>query len=123
VGLKLNGTHQLLAYADYVNLLVDNTDAINKITETLTDASKEVGLEENFEKTRYLLVFRDQNVVQNRDIKIGNRSIENVSQFKYLGMIVTNQIFIQEEIEFWECMLPFSPEPSVLLPAVKKCKD
>jgi hypothetical protein len=24
VGLKLNGTHQLLAYADYVNLLEDN---------------------------------------------------------------------------------------------------
>jgi hypothetical protein len=30
VGLKLNGTHQLLAYADDVNLLGDNIDAINK---------------------------------------------------------------------------------------------
>jgi hypothetical protein len=29
-GLKLNGTHQLLAYADDVNLLGDNTDIINK---------------------------------------------------------------------------------------------
>jgi hypothetical protein len=33
VGLKLNGTHQLLAYADNVNLLVDNIDAIKKNTE------------------------------------------------------------------------------------------
>jgi hypothetical protein len=41
VGLKLNGTHQLLAYADDVNLLVDNIDTINKNTETLIDASKE----------------------------------------------------------------------------------
>jgi hypothetical protein len=30
VGLKLNGTHQLLAYADDVNLLGDNIDSINK---------------------------------------------------------------------------------------------
>jgi hypothetical protein len=38
VGLKLNGTHQLLAYADDVNLLGDNIDTVRKNTETLTDA-------------------------------------------------------------------------------------
>jgi hypothetical protein len=69
----LNGTHQLLAYADDVNLLGDNINIINKNTETLTDASKEVGLEVNVEKTKYMLVSRDQNAGQNRDIKIGNR--------------------------------------------------
>jgi hypothetical protein len=41
VGLKLNGTHQLLVYADDVNLLKDNVDKIKKNTETLMDASKE----------------------------------------------------------------------------------
>jgi hypothetical protein len=50
VGLKLNGTHQLLAYADDVNLLVDNIDTIKTNTETLIDASKEVGPEINVEK-------------------------------------------------------------------------
>jgi hypothetical protein len=45
-----------------------------------------------------MLVSRDQNAGQNREIKIGNRSFQNVSQFKYLGTTVTNQNLIQEEI-------------------------
>jgi hypothetical protein len=49
VGLKLNGTYQLLVYADDVNLLGDNTDTIKKNTQTLIDACKEVGLEINAE--------------------------------------------------------------------------
>jgi hypothetical protein len=51
VALKLNGIHQLLVYADDVNLLGDNIDAIKKNMETLIDTSKEVGLEVNTEKT------------------------------------------------------------------------
>jgi hypothetical protein len=73
VGLKLNGTHQLLAYADDVYLLGDNIDTIKKNTETLTDASKEVGLEKiNVEKIKYMLLSRHQNVGRNWDIKIGD---------------------------------------------------
>jgi hypothetical protein len=45
VGLKLNGTHQLLVYADEVNLLADTVGAIRNNTETLTYTRKEVGLE------------------------------------------------------------------------------
>jgi hypothetical protein len=60
----------------------------------LIDASKEFGLEGNVEKTKYMLVSRDQNAGQSREIKIGNRSFENVSQFKYLGTTVTNQNLI-----------------------------
>jgi hypothetical protein len=44
VGLKLNGTHQLLAYDDDVNLLGDNIDTLNINTETLIHAGKEFGL-------------------------------------------------------------------------------
>jgi hypothetical protein len=70
VGLKLNGTHQLMVYADDVNLLGDNIDTIKKNMETLIDASKEVGLEVNTEKTKYMLLSRHQNAGQNFDIKI-----------------------------------------------------
>jgi hypothetical protein len=95
VGLKLNGTHQLLAYADDVNLLGDNIDTTKKNTETLIDASKEVGVEINAEKTKYMLLSHHQNVGQNQDIEIANRSFENMSRFKYLGTTVTNQNLIQ----------------------------
>jgi hypothetical protein len=71
VGLELNGIHQLLVYADDVNLLGDNIDTIQKNTQTLIDTSKEVGLEVNTEKTKYMLLSCHQIAGQNHDIKIG----------------------------------------------------
>jgi hypothetical protein len=96
VGLKLNETHQLLDYADDVNLLRDNINTIKKNTKTLIDSSKEVGLEVNAGKTEYRLLSRHQNAGQNHDIKIANRCFEKVTQFRYLGTAVTNQYLINE---------------------------
>jgi hypothetical protein len=53
VGMKLNETCMLLVYADDVNLLGDNIDTIKKNTQTLMDASKELGLEVNTGRTKY----------------------------------------------------------------------
>jgi hypothetical protein len=61
---------------------------------TLIDASKELGLEVNIEKIKYILVTCYQNADQNQDIKIANRPFENVSQFKYSGATVTSQNLI-----------------------------
>jgi retron-type reverse transcriptase len=57
-GLILNGTHQLLAYADDVNIVGESISTIQRTTKALLDASKEVGLEVNPEKTKYMLVSR-----------------------------------------------------------------
>jgi hypothetical protein len=58
---EIKWTHRMLVYAQDMNLLGDNIDIIKKNTETLIDASKEVGLEVNTEKTEYMLLSRHQN--------------------------------------------------------------
>jgi hypothetical protein len=55
-GLKLNGTHQLLVYADDVNILGGSVHTIQKNTEALVVAIKEIGLEVNADTTKYLVM-------------------------------------------------------------------
>jgi hypothetical protein len=61
VAPKLNATHQLLVYADDVNVLGDNINTRKKNKDALTDASKEVGLEVNTEKTKCMSTSHHQN--------------------------------------------------------------
>ena len=97
-GLKLNGTHQLLAYDD-VNILGGSVDTVKKNAEASVAATKEIGLEVNAYKTKYMTVFRDQNTGRMNGMKIDNSSIERVEEFKYLGTTLTHQNSIQEEIK------------------------
>jgi hypothetical protein len=54
-----SGTHQLLDYADDMNLLRHNIDTIQKVIQTLTNTGKEVGIELNADKTKCMLLFEN----------------------------------------------------------------
>jgi hypothetical protein len=97
-GLKLNGVLQLLAYADDINILGENRYH-KENTGVMLDTSKEVGLEVNQEKTKYMLKSPSQKIGQMHSIKVVNRSFEDVAKFKYRGTTLTDQNCIPKEIE------------------------
>jgi len=68
-------------------------------TEALVAATKEIGLEVNAHKTKYMVMSRDQNAGRIHSVRIDNNSIERVEEFRYLGTTLTNQNSIQEEIK------------------------
>jgi len=100
-GLKLNVTHQLLFSANDVNILGGSvhTTCIKKNTEALVVASKEFCLEVNADKTKYIVMSRNQNAGKNYHTRIENKSFKRVEEFKNVGTTLTNQNSIQEEIK------------------------
>jgi hypothetical protein len=108
------------------NSLPCNINTRKEETEALIDLSKQAGLEVNAEKTKFMLLSRHQNLGQDLNIKLGNKSFENEVKLKYeyLGTTLNNQNRIREKnIEFWEYLLPFSSELLAVPSAVCKPTD
>jgi len=79
-------------------MLGGTVNTMKEKAEALIMASKETGVEINADKTKYIIMSRDQNARQSHNMKTDNRSVESVEKFKYLGTTLTNQNSIQEEI-------------------------
>ena len=97
-GLKLNGT-QLLVYADDVNILGGSIHTLKENSEALVAATREIGLEVNADKTKYMVMSRDQNAGRIHSVRFDNSTFERVGEFKYLGTTLTNLNSIAEEIK------------------------
>ena len=98
---------------DDVNILGGSVHAIEKNAEALVVASKETRLEVTADKSKYMVMYPEQNAGRSQNKQTDNNSFESVEEFKYLGTTVTNQNSIQEEIKrigFKECLLSFGAE-------------
>ena len=58
LGLDMNGTHQVLAYADDVNLIGDDIRTIERNADVLLDDCEDIGLAVNTGKTKYMEIGR-----------------------------------------------------------------
>ena len=67
--MKLNVTHQLLVYADDVNILGGNAHTIKENPNVLLVDSKEAGLDVNGDKTVCMVMSRDQNAGRSCSIR------------------------------------------------------
>jgi hypothetical protein len=72
---------------------------VKENAEALVVATKQTGLEVNADKTKYMVMSRDRNAGRGHSVKTDNSSIERVEEFKCLGMTLTDQNSIQEEIK------------------------
>jgi hypothetical protein len=84
-------------------MLGGSIHTVKENAEALVVANKETGLEVNADKTKCMVVSRDQNARLSHGMKTDNSSFERVEEFKYLGTALTNQDSIQEEIKIRYC--------------------
>jgi hypothetical protein len=92
---------QLIAQENFIILSrqESNKSHIKENSETLSEASRDIGLEINAEKTKYMIMSHHLNSGQNKNIRKANELFENVVKFKYLGTTLTNQNDIHDEIK------------------------
>jgi hypothetical protein len=76
---------------DDVNILGGSVHTVKENAKALVVATKEIGLEVNADKSKYMVMSRDRNAGRGHIVKIDNSSIGRVEEFKYLGTMLTDQ--------------------------------
>ena len=83
-----------MVYADDVNMLVRSINTIKENARAWVVPTKEIGLDVNADKTKYMIMSWDQNAGRSHSMKNDNSSFERVGELKYLGTYFTNQNYI-----------------------------
>jgi len=97
--LALLGAHHILHVSRIrVNILGKSIHTLKENAEALVTATRQFGLEVSADKTKYIVMSRDQNSGRIHSLRTDNSTFERVDEFKYLGTILTNQNSIAQEI-------------------------
>ena len=80
--MKPNGTHQLPVYADDINILGGSVYNLKENGEALVAAIREIGLEISADKTKYMVMSREQNAGRIHSVRMDNSTFERVEEFK-----------------------------------------
>jgi len=80
--VKLSATHQLLAYADDFNILEGSINTLKENAEALVAATREIELEGNADKSKYMVMSREQNARRIHSVRIDNSTFDRVEDFK-----------------------------------------
>src|SRR5437867_2351882 len=87
-GIRANGERFTdLCFADDIDIMSETVESAQSMLQQINDASSRYGMDISKEKTKSMLVADKQRVL---GIKLANCDIEQVSQFKYLGVSVTS---------------------------------
>ena len=84
---------------DDVNIMGGSVHTSQNNKESFLVGSKETGLEVNADKTKCMIMSRNQNVGRSHHITFENSSFERVEEFKYMLTSLTYQNSIQEEVK------------------------
>ena len=103
----INAIIELLTQIQKINLtkviltliLGESIHMVKENAEALVVATKDIGLEVNADKTKYIVMSREQTSGLSHTMKVDNSSTERVEEFKYLGTTLTNENSIQKEIK------------------------
>ena len=80
-------TYYFVVLLVHVNILGGSIHTLKENAEALVAATREIGLEVSADKTKYMVMSRDQNAGRIHSVRIDNSTFERVEDFKYLGKL------------------------------------
>ena len=98
-GISINGINiNNLRYVDDTALIASDEEKLQKLVDVVKECSSQAGLDMNSKKTKTMVISKHPERNKQIDIKIDGESLEQVSQFKYLGTQVSDDARSETEL-------------------------